>query len=54
MVNQRDRDWHAEATVALASRTAGLPVAPPVPIELARKSAQMFARHNELSNQARG
>ena len=49
MVNQRDVETaYATATVSLPSRTEGLPPMPPVPIELERQSATMFARHNEL------
>jgi len=50
MVNQRDTETaYAEATVSLPSRTAGLPPLPPVPIDLARRGAEMFARHNQLT-----
>ena len=50
MVSQRDVETaYADATVSLPSRDAGLPALPPVPIDLERKAAQMFARHNELS-----
>jgi acyl dehydratase len=50
MVSQRDVETaYADATVSLPSREAGLPPLPPVPVELERKAAEMFARHNELS-----
>lgn len=51
MVNQRDVETaYANATVALPSRQAGLPTLPPVPLDLERQAARMFARHNELSS----
>jgi hypothetical protein len=51
MVNQRDTETaHATATVALPSRDQGLPTYPDVPIDLKRKAAEMFARHNELAS----
>ncbi len=51
MVNQRDVETaYANATVSLPSREAGLPPLPPVPVDLQRKAAQMFARHNELAH----
>lgn len=54
MVNQRDTETaFGKATVALPSRDGGLPIFGPVPDELARKTVQMYARHNELSAQAR-
>jgi len=54
MVNQRDVETaYASATVALPSRADGLPVLPRVPVELAHKAAEMFARHNELSAEKR-
>lgn len=50
MVNQRDTETaYASATVALPSRSAGLPVFPDVPLDLQRQAAEMFARHNELA-----
>ena len=50
MVSQRDVETaYADATVSLPSREAGLPPLPPVPVEVERKAAEMFARHNELS-----
>jgi acyl dehydratase len=50
MVNQRDTETaYAEATVSLPSRAAGLPPLPPVPIDLARRGCEMFARHNQLT-----
>jgi acyl dehydratase len=50
MVNQRGTETaYATATVALPSRDHGLPVYPDVPVELERKAAEMFARHNELT-----
>lgn len=53
MTNQRDTETaYANATVSLPSRDHGLPPLPSVPVELQRKAAEMFARHNELS--ARG
>jgi hypothetical protein len=52
MVNQRDVETaYASATVSLPSREAGLPPMPPVPVELQRQGAAMFARHNELKAQ---
>ena len=41
------------ATVALPSRTGGLPVFPSVPDDIRRQAATMFARHNELKAQRR-
>jgi acyl dehydratase len=53
MVNQRETETaYATATIALPSRTAGLPLYPAVPVELERKAATMFARHNELAARA--
>jgi acyl dehydratase len=50
MTNQRDVETaYATGTVSLPSREAGLPPLPPVPVELARTTASMFARHNELA-----
>ncbi len=51
MVSQRDQEtaW-SNATVSLPSREGGLPPLPPVPVDLQRQAAQMFARHNELSS----
>lgn len=50
MINQRGTETaYATAVVALPSRQAGLPVFPTVPVELERKAAEMFARHNELA-----
>ncbi len=51
MVSQRDQEtaW-SNATVSLPSREDGLPPLPPVPVDLQRQAAQMFARHNELSS----
>jgi acyl dehydratase len=52
MLNQRDTETaHATAIVALPSRDGGLPTYPEVPIELRRKAAEMFARHNQLVSQ---
>ena len=49
MTNQRGVETaYADATVALPSRVAGLPGYPPVPRELERQAATMFARHTEL------
>jgi acyl dehydratase len=54
MVNQRDvQTAYATATVSLPSRSAGLPPLPPVPVDLQRQTAAMFARHNELRDQRR-
>jgi len=51
MTNQRDLETaYATATVSLPSRTAGLPPLPDTPVDLQRKTAAMFARHNELSS----
>ncbi|WP_084638721.1 FAS1-like dehydratase domain-containing protein [Haliea salexigens] len=50
MVSQRDVETaYATATVSLPSREQGLPPLPPVPVELQREAARMFARHTELS-----
>ncbi len=56
MVNQRDVETaYGSATVSLPSREAGLPPLPPVPLNIQREAARMFARHNELRAQrARG
>ncbi len=52
MINQRDTETaFGSATVALPSRTDGLPLFPKVPVELERHAAQMFARHTELTAQ---
>jgi acyl dehydratase len=52
MINQRDTETaYGTATVALPSRTDGLPLFPKVPVELERKAAEMFARHTELAAQ---
>jgi acyl dehydratase len=49
MINQRDAETaYANATVSLPSRAAGLPPLPPVPVDVQRDAARMFARHNEL------
>jgi hypothetical protein len=54
MVNQGDVETaYATATVSLPSRAAGLPPLPPVPVDLQRQTAAMFARHNELANELR-
>ena len=54
MINQRDVETaYATATVSLPSRTDGLPPMPPVPVDLQRQAATMFARHNELTVQRR-
>jgi acyl dehydratase len=56
MVSQRDIETaYATCTVSLPSRTAGLPPLPAVPVDLQRRTADMFARHNELTagNRAR-
>jgi ribosomal protein S15 len=53
MVNQRDTETaFGKASVALPSRERGLPLFGPVPADLARKTAQMYARHNDLKAQA--
>jgi acyl dehydratase len=50
MVNQRDTQTaFAKATVALPTRTLGIPTLPTVPQDLQRQAARMFARHNELT-----
>ena len=50
MVNQRDTETaYGSATVSLPTRAVGLPPLPPVPVELQREAAAMFARHNELT-----
>jgi acyl dehydratase len=54
MINQRDVETaYATATVSLPSREAGLPPLPSVPVDLQRKAAHMFARHNELMQRFR-
>jgi acyl dehydratase len=54
MVNQRDTETaNGEATVALPSRAGGIPPLPPVPVDLAAKTAVMYARHNELTEERR-
>lgn len=55
MVNQRDVETaYATATVSLPSKDAGLPPMPSVPVDLQRKTAHMFARHNELAAERMG
>lgn len=55
MVNQRDvQTAYATATVALPSRASGPARYPQVPEELARKTIEMFARHNELAAERHG
>ena len=50
MINQRDTETaYGTATIALPSRTDGLPVFPKVSIDLERQAATMFARHTELT-----
>jgi hypothetical protein len=50
MTNQRDTETaYGTATVALPSRTSGLPLFPKVPVELERQAATLFARHTELT-----
>ena len=54
MVNQRGTETaYATATVSLPSRSAGAAAIKPVPVELQREAARMFARHNELLVQKR-
>lgn len=54
MVNQRDTETaYASATVSLPSKEAGLPPLPPVPVDIQRQAAKMFARHNELVDENR-
>jgi acyl dehydratase len=54
MINQRDTETaYGTATVALPSRTDGLPLFPRVPVTLERQAAELFARHSELSAQRR-
>jgi acyl dehydratase len=54
MVNQRDTETaFAKATVALPSRTLGIPTLPTVPHDLQRQASRMFARHNELAAERR-
>ena len=54
MVNQRDTETaFGSATVALPSRTTGLPLFPSVPDDIRREAAAMFARHNELKAERR-
>jgi hypothetical protein len=50
MVNQRDTETaYGSATVSLPSKALGLPPLPPVPVDLQRQAAKMFARHNEIT-----
>ena len=53
MVNQRDIETaYGTATgVVAVARRSGLPPMPPVPVDLERQAAGMFARHNELTAQ---
>jgi hypothetical protein len=52
--NQRDEvTVKATATIALPSRTTGLPLYQPVPQELEQRSTEMMARHWELSRTPR-
>jgi acyl dehydratase len=54
MVSQRDIETaYATASVSLPSRLDGLPPLPPVPVDLQRQAARMFARHNELARPSR-
>lgn len=54
MLNQRDTETaYATATVSLPSREGGMALFPTVPQDLQRKAYEMFARHNELTDQAR-
>ena len=54
MINQRDTETaYGTATVALPSRSDGLPLFPAVPADLARQAATMFARHTELTAERR-
>jgi acyl dehydratase len=54
MLNQRDvQTAYGKATVCLPSRSAGLAPLPQVPLEIAAKAAQMYARHNELLRERR-
>ena len=54
MITQRDPEpAYGTATVALPSRTDGLPLFPRVPVTLERQAAELFARHSELSAQRR-
>ena len=54
MVNQRDlQTAYGMATVSLPSRGIGLTPLPQVPADIAAKTAQMYARHNELSEERR-
>lgn len=54
MINQRDTETaYGTATVALPSRSDGLPLFPAVPADLQRQAAEMFARHTELAAQRR-
>ena len=49
MLNQRDVETaYGKAMVSLPSRESGLAPLPQVPGELAARTAQMYARHNEL------
>jgi len=54
MINQRETETaYGTATVALPSRTDGLPLFPKVPIDVERQAATMFARHTELAAERR-
>jgi hypothetical protein len=54
MTNQRETETaYGSATVALPSRSYGLPLFPDVPTDVQRQAATMFARHCELAAQRR-
>ncbi len=54
MTNQRDVETaYGSATVALPSRSGGLPLFPAVPDDHRRQAATMFAQHNEISAERR-
>lgn len=54
MTNQRgEKTVNCEASIALPSKEGGPMVLPPVPVELQRRTDQMWARHGEFLKQRR-
>ncbi|NWG53481.1 MAG: MaoC family dehydratase N-terminal domain-containing protein [Hydrogenophilaceae bacterium] len=54
MTNQRDeKTVSCEATIALPSKTDGPVVLPDVPLDLRRRTAEIWARHGELLRETR-
>ncbi|MFZ4604036.1 MAG: FAS1-like dehydratase domain-containing protein [Caulobacterales bacterium] len=55
MTNQRDeKTVSCEATIALPTKDDGPVILPQAPVELQRRTAQIFARHGELLKSKRG